>query len=105
MNPLPDNRKVHALILQHERQREVAVSRDVAGHVANFTYKKMQNRPTNNMDCATSSRRNLHRTYCDMDGDTIDRCFFIHGFPLRHKYHVKDVKPKGSSQIPRSILM
>ncbi|XP_024023632.1 uncharacterized protein LOC112092246 [Morus notabilis] len=31
MNPLLDTRKVHALVLQHERQSEVAANRDTAG--------------------------------------------------------------------------
>ncbi|TXG61039.1 hypothetical protein EZV62_012402 [Acer yangbiense] len=30
-----------------------------------------------------------------MNGHTIDRCYFLHGFPSRHKLHGKDVKPRG----------
>ena len=29
MNPLPDTRRVHGLILQHERQMDVASRRDI----------------------------------------------------------------------------
>ncbi|XP_073137559.1 uncharacterized protein [Henckelia pumila] len=44
MTPLPDTRKAHALILQHERQIEVTYNRENTGYNANYTHQKMQNR-------------------------------------------------------------
>ncbi|KAG6535463.1 hypothetical protein ZIOFF_000463 [Zingiber officinale] len=73
MNPLPDTRKVHALVQQHERKNEVAANRDATGYTANFAQQK--------------------------DSHTIDRCFYIHGFPPGHHYHGKDVKPKEKKDV------
>lgn len=39
--------------------------------------------------------RSFKFTHYDMDGNIIDRCFFIHGFPPANRYHGKNVKPKG----------
>ncbi|KAK0595572.1 hypothetical protein LWI29_007980 [Acer saccharum] len=34
-------------------------------------------------------------SYCGRDYHTVDRCYYIHGFPPGHKLHGKDVKPRG----------
>ncbi|XP_073119562.1 uncharacterized protein [Henckelia pumila] len=108
MNPLPDTRKAHALILQHERQNDVAANRDATGYNANFTQQKVQNRARQTKDSEShrlnTGNKPLQCSYCDLDGHTVDRCFYIHGFPPGHRYHGKDVKPKGKKNIkPPSI--
>ena len=40
-------------------------------------------------------RKQFKCSYCDRDGHLIDRCFYLHGFPVGHKLHGKNVKPKG----------
>ena len=55
MNPLPDTQKAHALVLQHDRQAEVAAKRDITRHhAAHWCESKPQNWSTK------GSRKNLH---------------------------------------------
>ncbi|KAL5736828.1 hypothetical protein ACOSP7_031282 [Xanthoceras sorbifolium] len=88
MSSLPDTRKVSALILQQERQADVITKQDNGGSHA--SYQSVATKTTN--QATTSGKK--HCTYCDMDGHTIERCFSLHGFPLGHKFHGKDVKPR-----------
>ncbi|XP_075521576.1 uncharacterized protein LOC142554787 [Primulina tabacum] len=108
MNPLPETPKVHALILQHERQNEIAANRDTTGYNANFAQQKMQiqGRQVKETESyrSTASDKLLKCSHCELDGHTVDRCFYIHGFPPGHRYHGKNVKPKGKKNIkPPSI--
>ncbi|XP_073137802.1 uncharacterized protein [Henckelia pumila] len=108
ITPLPDTRKAHALVLQHEIQLEVTTNREHTGYNANFTQQRVQNRSLQ-VNEANSHRRPstdqpLKCSHCDLDGHTIDRCFYIHGFPPGHRYHGKNVKPKGKKNIkPPSV--
>ncbi|KAI9185160.1 hypothetical protein LWI28_004826 [Acer negundo] len=102
MNPLPDTRKAHALVLQHERQDEVAAKRNITGHhAAHWSEPKPQNQSTeSNLNWLTvGSRKDLHCSHCNMNGHTINRYYFLHGFPPRYKLHGKDVKPRGKKSI------
>ncbi|XP_075515853.1 uncharacterized protein LOC142550661 [Primulina tabacum] len=108
MNPLPDTRKVHALILQHERQNENAANRDTTGYNANFAQQKMQiqGRQLKETESyrSTAGDKRLKCSHCELDGHTVDRCFYIHEFPPGHRYHGKNVKPKGKKNMkPPSI--
>ncbi|KAG6516383.1 hypothetical protein ZIOFF_026842 [Zingiber officinale] len=109
MNHLPDTRKVHVLILQHERQSDIAANRNNSGHVVNFAQPKTQNRIGSRQVIEAESHHltGNNRLYCtnsEMDGYTIDRCFYIHGFPPGHRYHGKDIKPKGKKSINSSVV-
>ncbi|KAG6512625.1 hypothetical protein ZIOFF_030750 [Zingiber officinale] len=109
MNHLPDTRKVHALILQHERQSDMAVNRNNSGHVVNFAQPKTQNHISSRQVTKAESHHltGNNRLYCtnfEMDGHTIDRYFYIHGFPPGHRYHGKDIKPKGKKSINSSVV-
>ncbi|CAL2227717.1 unnamed protein product [Prunus armeniaca] len=35
----------------------------------------------------------LKCSYCDQERHSVDRCYFLHGFPVGHKQHGKNVKP------------
>ncbi|CAL2240828.1 unnamed protein product [Prunus armeniaca] len=35
----------------------------------------------------------LKCSYCDQERHSVDRCYFLHGFPVGHKLHGKNVKP------------
>ncbi|RVW98257.1 putative mitochondrial protein [Vitis vinifera] len=35
----------------------------------------------------------LHCSYCDRDYHSIEKCYYLHGFPIGHKLHGKNVKP------------
>uniref|UniRef100_A0A6N2MH16 Integrase catalytic domain-containing protein n=1 Tax=Salix viminalis TaxID=40686 RepID=A0A6N2MH16_SALVM len=89
MNPIPDTRRVHGLILQHERQMEVAsrpsyshamqTSRTVPGFSPNFS----------------RNYKPLKCSHCDQEGHNIDRCYYIIGFPVGHKWHGKNIQPRN----------
>ncbi|XP_068307553.1 uncharacterized protein [Pyrus communis] len=89
MSPLPDTRKVHALVLQQERQVEVASRRE---NLSN--YHAMQTSRSTTTQGTTSSKKLLKYSYCD-GGHLVDDCFYLNGFPVGHKFHGKNVKPKG----------
>ena len=95
MSLLPDTRKVHALILQQERHTYVVIKRDNGGSHANYQSVTPSN-PTNQV-AASGKKPPYHCTHCDMDGHSIERCFFLHGFPPGHKFHGKNVKPKKNA--------
>ena len=95
MSPLPDTRKAHALVLQQERQTEVATKREGVGHQANYQTGGSKN----SYNRSTSSKRNdkkpfYHCTHCNKDGHSNERCFLLHGYPPKHPLHGKDPQPK-----------
>ncbi|CAN6683323.1 unnamed protein product [Malus baccata var. baccata] len=49
----------------------------------------------NNKHFNTSSCKSLKCTYCDGDGHLVDRCYYIIGFPVGHKWHGRNMKPKN----------
>lgn len=96
MSPLPDTRKTHALVLQQERQVDVAAKREIntVHHAMQSTQVAQVNRPPTAFGNGFSKRQ-FKCSYCDGDNHNIDRCFYLHGFPMGHKLHGKNVKPKG----------
>ena len=40
------------------------------------------------------SRKQLKCSYYDRNGHLVDHCFYLHRFPVGHKLHGKNVKPK-----------
>ncbi|CAL9028584.1 unnamed protein product, partial [Prunus brigantina] len=94
MNPLPDTRKVHGLILQHERQMEVTSRNDnlLTSHAMQISRSSTTG--------PSQPRKSLKCTYCDGDGHLKDRCYFIIGFPVGHKWHGKNVKPRNQRSGP-----
>ncbi|KAL3519891.1 hypothetical protein ACH5RR_018040 [Cinchona calisaya] len=96
MRPFTDTRKGHALVLQQERQADVVAKRDIsAGHHAMQSSSVPQtHRPSALLESGTPKRL-LKCSHCDSEGHLIDRCFYLHGFPVGHKLQGKNVKPKG----------
>ncbi|CAL9000181.1 unnamed protein product [Prunus brigantina] len=94
MNPLPDTRKVHGLVLQHERQVEVTSRNDslITPHAMQISRSSVAG--------SSQPRKSLKCTYCDGDGHTKERCYFIIGFPVGHKWHGKNVKPRNQRYNP-----
>ncbi|KAI5347152.1 hypothetical protein L3X38_015031 [Prunus dulcis] len=89
MNPLSDTRKVHGLVLQHESQVEVTSRNDslITPHAMQISCSSV---PGSSQPC-----KSLKCTNCDGDGHTKERCYFITGFPVGHKWHGKNVKPRN----------
>ncbi|XP_070679241.1 uncharacterized protein [Malus domestica] len=96
MSPLPDTRRVHGLILQHERQIAVVNRRDMGTNShAMQVQQASASQLNNNKHFNTSSRKSLKCTYCDGDGHLVDRCYYIIGFPIGHKWHGRNMKLKN----------
>nr|CAD1842701.1 unnamed protein product [Ananas comosus var. bracteatus] len=100
MRPFPDTLKVHALVLQQERQADVAAKREtsVGHHAMQYSSLPQANRPPVLSESGTPKRL-LKCRYCDREGHLIDHCFYLHGFPVGHKLHGKNVKPKGKRPV------
>ncbi|KAM2356612.1 hypothetical protein ACFX1X_005690 [Malus domestica] len=95
MQPLPSIRKAYSLLLQEEKQREVAEGGESSTAHAMNVSKTAGNklRKTNN-----GGGKDFHCTYCDGNTHTVDYCFYFHGFPPGHKFHGKDVKPPNKNR-------
>ncbi|CAL8155612.1 unnamed protein product [Prunus armeniaca] len=107
MSPIPDTRCVHGLILQHERQMDVA-NCQIGSHAmqtGRYTTTK-GNTSSGNLAVAKPpgagdgkhdfySRRSLKCSYCDGDTHTVENCYYLNGFPVCHKLHGKNIKPKN----------
>ncbi|XP_020419536.1 uncharacterized protein LOC109949182 [Prunus persica] len=90
MNPIPDTRRVHGLILQHERQMEVASRRE------NPSYSHAMQ--TSRAPATTGFFRPYKPSkcsHCDQEGHSVDHCYYIIGFPIGHKWHGKNVQPRN----------
>ncbi|XP_055962093.1 uncharacterized protein LOC130015632 [Mercurialis annua] len=96
MHPLPTVKKAYAFLCEEEKQRGLAESKVVEQvHAINFkstsNYKQFDSK-------YKGTKKNLHCTYCDGNTHTIDRCFYLNGFPVGHKLHGKDIKPPNRTQ-------
>ncbi|XP_070681889.1 uncharacterized protein [Malus domestica] len=95
MSPLPDTRRVHGLILQHERQMDVASRRDMGTNSHAMQVQRTLVSSSNSKPFNTLSSKSLKCTYCDGGGHLVDRCYYIIGFLVGHKWHGKNVKPRN----------
>ncbi|KAA8524423.1 hypothetical protein F0562_010853 [Nyssa sinensis] len=77
MDPLPSINRVYGLILQEETQRNIQASPSIDG-VA-LAAKGILPSPKDHK--APPRKKSLKCTHCHKDGHTIDRCYFLHGFP------------------------
>ncbi|GAB2275704.1 hypothetical protein Dimus_039146 [Dionaea muscipula] len=100
MSPLPDTRRAHGLVLQHERQIDVTAHQHA--HAQAFAAGRTPIHKASNgiFNTAGSLRKHQKCTHCDGIGHTIDRCYFLIGFPEGHKWHGKDVKPRNKRPSP-----
>ncbi|KAL5758614.1 hypothetical protein ACOSP7_021225 [Xanthoceras sorbifolium] len=103
MNPLPDTRKTHGMILQHERQMEVAVRRKIPSisHAMQTTCKITPVAA----NTSSSYRKDLRCTYCEQEGHLVDRCYYLIEFPVGHKWHGKNVRPRNKKPAAHNVEM
>ncbi|XP_021800756.1 uncharacterized protein LOC110745013 [Prunus avium] len=111
MQPLPTARKAYNLLLQEEKQRQVASTHNNTANnesmamlsihtkKGNTSKQGFQQRPSSsNISPSFQPRGNPREpkqcTYCNSKTHTIDTCFFLKGFPPGHKWHGKEVVPK-----------
>jgi len=115
MSPIPDTRRVHGLIIQHERQMDLA-NRQIGPHAMQTSrYIRGGTRPGNQMATKSPSaghgegkhspnlKKFLNCSYCDGDTHTVENCYYINDFPVGHKLHRKNVKPKNKRPIAYTV--
>ncbi|TXG54083.1 hypothetical protein EZV62_019339 [Acer yangbiense] len=97
ISPLPDTRKVHALVLQQERQTDMVARRESMGYAAMQTSRNSPESGQSHEKDRSTATGKVKKTYFHYGKDyhTADRCYFLHGFPPGHKLYGKDVKPRG----------
>ncbi|KAM2634977.1 hypothetical protein EV1_025388 [Malus domestica] len=91
MQPLPDTRKAYSLVLQQEKQVEVSLTR-------NSNNLHAMNVANHREPAAQRGNSFLKCSYCDQKYHTVDRCFYLYGFPPGHKYHGKRVTPPNKKK-------
>jgi len=107
MSSIPDTRRVHGLIIQHERQMDV-VNRQIGPHAMQTSrYTRGGTRLGNQMAIRSPGaghaegkhgsylKKFLDCSYCDGDTHKVKNCYYINGFLVGHKLHGKNVKPKN----------
>ncbi|XP_048430749.1 uncharacterized protein LOC125472847 [Pyrus x bretschneideri] len=86
IQPLPDTRKAYSLVLQQEKQVEVSLTRhNNSLHAMHLT--------SHRESAAQRGNSSIKCSYCDKKYHTVDRCFYLNGFPPGHKYHGKKMIP------------
>ena len=91
MQPLPDTRKAYSLVLQQEKQVEVSLTRhNNSLHAMHLT--------SHRESAAQRGNSSIKCSYCDKKYHTVDRCFYLNGFPPGHKYHGKKMIPPNKKK-------
>ena len=92
LQPLPSIGKIYAMILQEEKQRDLTIVQEVmmveGAKPGNNSRDKLRNK--------------LHCTHCDRNNHTVDRCFFLHGFPSNNKSYKRGEKNTAKGDRPRA---
>ena len=90
MQPLPDTRRVYSLVLQQEKQVEVSLS---YGNKNLYAILADRDNKAISAHQVQKQKTPLHCSYCDRDYHSIEKCYYLHGFPIGHKLHGKNMKP------------
>ena len=92
LQPLPSIGKIYAMILQEEKQRDLTIVKEVmmveGAKPGNNSRDKLRNK--------------LHCTHYDRNNHTVDRCFFLHGFPSNNKSYKRGEKNTAKGDRPRA---
>jgi hypothetical protein len=81
IDPMPSINKVFSLVLQEERQREVAFSHSLPTDTAALMSKADSN-PQNQFSRLASFRKEHPTcTHCGLVGHVVDKCCKLHGYP------------------------
>lgn len=112
MQPLPTVKNVYSLLCEEEKQRGLVEHKSIdQTHAMNVkthppfkqqgadTQRHTDSRPrTSSSSKSQGSRKPLLCTYCDDTTHTVERCYYLIGFPIGHKLHGKDVQPPNRNQ-------
>ncbi|XP_048229747.1 uncharacterized protein LOC125370076 isoform X2 [Ricinus communis] len=115
MQPLPTVKKAYALLCEEEKHQGLTEAKGIdIVHAMNVKIhdnsKESQSdaqRQTRQGSSSYSksqksqgSKKFFFCTYCEGTTHTVDRCYYLNGFPVSHKSHGKDVQPPNRSQKP-----
>ncbi|KAA8515365.1 hypothetical protein F0562_018405 [Nyssa sinensis] len=97
MDPLPPINKVFSLILQEERQREVASITHPAMEPAALLSHQTPHPPRNDGKRGPPpfKRERPFCNHCHIHGHTTARCYKLHGYPPGHRLH----QPPSANQV------
>ncbi|KAF7116106.1 hypothetical protein RHSIM_RhsimUnG0038000 [Rhododendron simsii] len=112
MQPLPTVKKAYSLLCEEEKQRGLTERKNTeqvhAMNVKASSNFKQSDSISQRQDSSRTwtpssskpqgSKKRLHCTYCDGTTHTVDRCFYLIGFPIRHAFHGKDVQPPNRAR-------
>ncbi|KAF9684106.1 hypothetical protein SADUNF_Sadunf04G0083300 [Salix dunnii] len=105
MAPLPTTRRAYSLLLQDEKQRQVAtistcnsesmamlsMSNNNSKRNNTIKYSNRSLYSNNNVNISRSNQQEPRRCpYCNGDTHNVEKCFFLKGFPPGHKWHGKE---------------
>ncbi|KAM5574962.1 hypothetical protein ABKV19_014084 [Rosa sericea] len=103
MQPLPSVKKAYSMISQEEKQRELTVAR-TNDSMAMLAINESRNQPgsskQNMRNNYKGKRESLYCTNCKNEGHSIERCYWIIGFPPGHRLH-KEGESSKPTQNPK----
>ena len=96
MQPLPTVKKAYSLLCEEEKQRGLVEHKGIdQTHAMNVKTQSNFKQQGFDSQCQSNSRlpkKPLLCTCCDGTTHTIDKCYYLIGFPVGHKFHRKDVQ-------------
>ncbi|KAB5514812.1 hypothetical protein DKX38_028718 [Salix brachista] len=110
MQPLPTVKKAYALLCEEEKQRGLVehkgneqihamnVKRTGAGSQRHDLSRNWMPANPNNQP-----RKRLHCTYCEGTTHTVDKCFYLNGFPVVHALHGKKIQPRNRQKFSANM--
>ncbi|KAJ0011025.1 hypothetical protein Pint_34053 [Pistacia integerrima] len=110
MHPLSTVKKAYSLLCEEEKQRGLTETKssDLIHAMSIHTYdnskesqpvaSRQQKQWSSTHSKPQGNRKPLHCSYCEGTTHTVDRCYFLNGFPVGHKLHGKDVQPPNRSR-------
>lgn len=102
MQPLPTVKKAYSLLCEEEKQRGLVEHKRIdqthAMNVKTQSNFKQQAFDSQRQSNSCSSKKQLWCTYCDGTTHTVDRCYYLIGFPIKHKFYGKDVQPPNQTR-------
>ncbi|XP_077210986.1 uncharacterized protein LOC143846434 isoform X2 [Tasmannia lanceolata] len=107
MDPLPSVNLAFSLILQEERQRDVAAAGQqnmettalAAKHVRNS--EDRNNRQNNKKNSKVSRRPTCD--HCGLEGHTIGKCYQLNGYPPAHRIYKRNPQPAANQTMQQKV--
>lgn len=85
MNPLPSVNHAYSFMLQEEKQREIQSPAQAFSESASMSVNARTSNSLGYNQKGNGEKRALYCTNCKKTNHTIDKCFFLNGFPLGYR--------------------